>query len=177
MTTTTGMSTVKDRIIAGRPIDWHFGSLLIWHVLAPENGGQLTMVETLVRAGGEPPLHVHAREDEAFYVVEGEVLFQRGLERIVAGPGQAVLLPRGVPHGFAVRSGTARMLLVFTPGGLEEAFRSVSVPADAAVLPAEAAAPPSPALLEAAGRAFANRGVTFVGPPLPALLAREADTP
>ena len=178
MTTATGISKTNDGAVSGeRPMDWHFGSLLIWHVLGAENGGQLTMVETLVRAGGEPPLHVHAREDEAFYVVDGEVLFQRGLERIVAGPGQAVLLPRGIPHGFAVRSNTARMLLVLTPGGLEEAFRSVSVPADIADLPPHTVASPAPAVLEAAERAFADRGVTFVGPPLPALLASEADKP
>jgi hypothetical protein len=59
--------------------------------------------------------------------------------------------------------------------GLEEAFRSVSVPADAADLPPAAVASPAPAMLAAAERAFADRGVTFVGPPLPALLAREDD--
>ncbi|HEX8027549.1 MAG TPA: cupin domain-containing protein [Vicinamibacterales bacterium] len=146
---------------------------MTWHVTGSESGGQLTMVETVVRAGGEPPLHVHAREDEAFYVIEGQVLFQRGLERITAGPGQAVLLPRGIPHGFAVRSTTARMLLVFTPAGLEEAFRSVSVPAETHDLPPLASGPPDPAALTASEHAFGDRGVTFVGPPLPVLLANE----
>jgi len=151
----------------------HFGSLMIWHVLGTDSGGQLTMVETLVRAGGEPPLHVHAREDEAFFVLEGEVLFQRGMERITAGPGQAVLLPRGIPHGFAVKSGTARMLLVFTPSGLEDAFRSLSVPTDSRVVPPAPDGPPDPVAEAAAERAFGERGVTFVGPPLPVLLAHE----
>jgi len=63
---------------------------------------------------------VHAREDEAFFVIDGEVLFQRGLERITARAGDAVLLPRGIPHGFAIRSETARMILVFTPAGLAD---------------------------------------------------------
>jgi quercetin dioxygenase-like cupin family protein len=146
---------------------------MIWHVLGADNGGQLTMVETAVRAGGEPPLHVHAREDEAFYVLDGEVLFQRGMERLIVGPGQTVLLPRGIPHGFAVQSGTARMLLVVTPAGLEDAFRSVSVPAASRTLPPAAGGPPDPAALAAAERAFGDRGVTFVGPPLPALLSHE----
>ena len=154
-------------------MDWHFGSLMLWHVLGAASGGQLTLVETLVRAGGEPPLHVHAREDETFFVLEGEVLFQRGLERITAGPGEAVLLPRGVPHGFAVRTPQARMMLVVTPAGLETAFRSVSVPAGSRALPPTPDGPPDPAALEAAERAFADRGVTFIGPPLPVLLANE----
>jgi quercetin dioxygenase-like cupin family protein len=154
-------------------MDWHFGSLMIWHVLGADSGGQLTMVETQVRAGCEPPLHVHAREDEAFFVLDGEVVFQRGLERVTAGPGQAVLLPRGIPHGFAVRSETARMLLVFTPAGLEEAFRSVSVAAGYRGLPPAAGGPPDAAAMAAAERAFGDRGVTFVGPPLPVLLSHE----
>jgi len=155
------------------PADWHFGSLMRWHVLGADSGGQVTMVETLVRAGGEPPLHVHAREDEAFFVIDGEVLFQRGIERITARAGDAVLLPRGIPHGFAIRTDTARMILVFTPAGLEDAFRSVSVPAESLSLPPAPAGPPDPAAVEAAARAFGDRGVTFVGPPLPVLLAGE----
>ena len=147
-----------------------------WHVLGTDSGGQFTMVETLVRAGGEPPLHVHAREDEAFFVIEGEVVFQRGMERITAKAGDSVLLPRGIPHGFAVQTETARMLLVFTPAGLEDAFRSLSLPAGYAALPPAPDGPPDPAAVEAATRTFGDRGVTFVGPPLPVLLAN-VDTP
>ena len=171
MTTATDSNTALNT--STPPMDWHFGSLMLWHVLGRDSGDELTLVETLVRAGGEPPLHVHAREDETFFILEGEVLFQRGLERITARAGEAVLLPRGVPHGFAVRTPQARMLLVVTPGGLETAFRSVSVPADRRALPPAPDGPPSPAALEAAERAFAERGVTFVGPPLPLLLANE----
>lgn len=166
MTTATETATTPQT-------DWHFGSLMRWHVLGTDSGGQLTMVETLVRAGGEPPLHVHAREDEAFFVIEGEMLFQRGMERITAKAGDAVFLPRGIPHGFAVRTETARMILVFTPAGLEGAFRSLSIPAEYPALPPAPDGPPDAAAVEAAARAFGERGVTFVGPPLPVLLANE----
>jgi mannose-6-phosphate isomerase-like protein (cupin superfamily) len=62
-------------------------------------------------------MHVHAREDETWYVLEGSILFQRGHERVIAGPGTAVLLPRGIPHGFTNPSREpAKVHVVVTPG-------------------------------------------------------------
>ena len=77
--------------------EWFAGSLLHWHVVSEETGGAFALGEALIRPGGEPPLHVHAREDETFYVLEGEITFQRGHERIDAGAGDAVFMPRGRP--------------------------------------------------------------------------------
>ena len=75
-------------------------------------------------------------------MLEGELMFQRGHELIEAGPGDAVVLPRGIQHGFAVRSETARVLFACTPGGLEEAFHQVSEPAARGELPVLPAGPP-----------------------------------
>jgi mannose-6-phosphate isomerase-like protein (cupin superfamily) len=63
------------------------------------------------------PLHVHHRDDEAWYVLEGTLRFVIGDEEFEAGPGTAVLAPRGVPHAYGnARRGTpARYLLVLTP--------------------------------------------------------------
>jgi quercetin dioxygenase-like cupin family protein len=150
--------------------EWFAGSLLHWPVTAHETDGTLAVGHALVRPGGEPPLHVHAREDETFYVLDGEITFQRGSERIEARPGDAVFMPRGVQHGFAVRTATASLLQVFTPGGLEDAFRSLSEPAPADELPPAPQGPPDPALVEAMIKRFADYGVEFNGPPLPVLL-------
>lgn len=152
------------------PAEWHMGSLFEWHVDGAASGGALSIAEALVRAGGEPPLHVHAREDEVFYVLEGEVLFQRGTERIEAAAGDAVVLPRGIQHGFALRSPEARMLVTTTPAGLEQAFRVCSEPAAERALPAPPDGPPDEDAVAALTAEFARHGVTFVGPPLPALL-------
>lgn len=145
------------------PAEWHMGSLFEWHVDGAASGGAVAIAEAVVPPGGEPPLHVHAREDEIFYVLEGEVLFQRGTERIEAAAGAAVVLPRGVQHGFAVRTPQARMLVLTTPAGLEQAFRACSEPT-----PPDG--PPSEEAIGAVTAEFARHGVTFVGPPLPALL-------
>ena len=102
--------------------------------------------------------------------------FQRGVERIEAGPGDTVILPRGIQHGFAVTSSQARVLLFITPGGLEEAFRATSTPTDAA--PGDDAptptGPPAPEEIERLTAAYAAHGVEFTGPPLPALFAQGA---
>ncbi len=155
--------------------EWHLGTLMIWHVVGAQSGNLLTLGEVLVRPGCEPPIHVHAREDETWFVLEGEVVFQRGLERIHAAAGTAVLLPRGVPHGFAVQGSFARMLHIYTPSGIEAAFQAMSVPAAGSGLPPLPDGPPDPELATALERVYGERGVTFVGPPLPLVLAREAE--
>jgi uncharacterized cupin superfamily protein len=67
-----------------------------------------------------PKLHVHADEDDSFYVLEGEVTFIGEGDELVAGPGTFVLAPPGVPHTFANRSdGVARMLNVHAPAGFD----------------------------------------------------------
>jgi quercetin dioxygenase-like cupin family protein len=155
--------------------EWFAGSLLRWHVVSAETDGTFALGEAVVRPGGEPPLHVHAREDETFYVLDGEITFQRGHERIDARPGDAVLMPRGVQHGFAVRTDTARLLQAFTPGGLEDAFRTLSAPAHADALPPAPDGPPDPEVVSAMTSTFAQYGVEFTGPPLAVVLGEEAD--
>lgn len=146
------------------------GSLMTWHAAAQDTGGAFALGHVVVRPGGEPPLHVHAREDELFYVISGEVTFQRGLERIDRGPGESILLPRGIQHGFAIRSPEATMLFVLSPGGLDEAFRELSEPAVADAPAVGAPAPPSPEEQARMTSVFGAHGVEFTGPPLAALL-------
>jgi quercetin dioxygenase-like cupin family protein len=154
--------------------EWHLGSLMIWHLTGADTGSHLSLGEVVVRQGGEPPMHVHAREDETWYVLEGSILFQRGLERVVAGPGTAMWLPRGIAHGFMVQTPEARILHAYTPAGLEDAFRALSTPALArSPLPD---GPPDPAVLARLPEVYGAHGVTFVGPPLAAVLAREASS-
>lgn len=119
-----------------------------------ETGGQYAQWEALVPPGGGPPPHVHQREQEGFFVVEGDITFQVRGETVVAGPGTFVNMPPGVPHAFRNASARpARMIITVAPAGLEEMFFEVGT-----ALPegAEAAPPPTPEaiqrLLAAAGR-------------------------
>lgn len=82
-------------------------------------GGSLTLIET--HTDGGAPLHVHTREDEFFYVVEGAITVRCGDEEYEAGPRSFVFLPRGIPHEWDVIGGqTAIVLMMTSPAGLEE---------------------------------------------------------
>jgi mannose-6-phosphate isomerase-like protein (cupin superfamily) len=90
---------------------------------AAGTGGALGLVETVIPAGHSTPLHVHRHEDEVFYILAGTVDFVCGDERFRAQDGAFVFLPRTVPHTFlGVSEEPARVLVMFLPGGLEEAF-------------------------------------------------------
>ena len=76
-----------------------------------------------VPPGGGPPPHIHLHEDETFFVLEWAPTFRLGDERIVAGPGDFVNVPKGTLHCFRnLSDGPLRMILTFTPAGIERFF-------------------------------------------------------
>jgi mannose-6-phosphate isomerase-like protein (cupin superfamily) len=81
-------------------------------------GGVLTLIESRTRGGA--PGHVHSREDECFYVIEGTIRVQCGTEQYEAGPRSFGFLPRGIPHSWDVVGDIATVLLITVPAGLEE---------------------------------------------------------
>lgn len=94
-----------------------------------ETNGRYAMWEAIVPPGGGPPPHIHSREEESFYVLEGEITFQIGDETVVAGEGTFANMPVGSLHGFKNESGkTARMIISVAPAGLEEMFFECGVP-------------------------------------------------
>ena len=96
-----------------------------------DTNGKYALWEAIVPPGGGPPPHVHSREEEGFYILEGEITFQVAGKRIVATPGMFANMPVGTPHSFKNESGqTARMLISIAPAGLEEMFFEVGVPLD-----------------------------------------------
>ena len=83
----------------------------------------------LVPPGGGPPPHVHSREEEGFYVLEGEITFTINGERVVATAGMFANMPVGTPHSFKNESNKpAKMLISVAPAGLEKMFFEVGVP-------------------------------------------------
>jgi mannose-6-phosphate isomerase-like protein (cupin superfamily) len=87
-------------------------------------GGALSVFETSIGAG--PPLHVHDREDECFYVLEGALSVRCGDDAFDAASGSFVFLPRGRPHRFWAAGGSARLLLIAVPGGIEDYFAEIN---------------------------------------------------
>ncbi|MDX6511074.1 MAG: hypothetical protein QOE36_578 [Gaiellaceae bacterium] len=126
---------------AGEPMSW-FSATITLKASSPELG----VCEILIGPGDEPPMHVHSRDDEWFYVLEGEATFHVGDESHRAAAGAFVSFPRRVPHTFTVESPTARFLLLNTPGGFERMFEL------------------APKTVEEAVRAFTEHDIEVVGP-------------
>jgi mannose-6-phosphate isomerase-like protein (cupin superfamily) len=140
---------------------WFIDHLVHVHVDAEASNGRLALVEERGRRGDMPPLHVHHRDDETFYVIDGEVsLFAAG-RQLTLTAGQAALAPREVPHSYRVESEEARWLVITTPAGFESFIRRVAEPAPAEELP-EPGRPLDQALL---AQAAADVGIEILGPP------------
>jgi mannose-6-phosphate isomerase-like protein (cupin superfamily) len=114
---------------------WYMANLSTFLVEAKDTSGDFSWIEALMVPGNEPPPHVHSREDELYYVLEGEFDVYAGEEAFGVGAGACVFLPKRNPHAFVIRSPQIRLLLIITPGGLEGAFRSMASPAESLELP------------------------------------------
>ena len=104
-----------------------FGEVtIVIKVSAEDSGGAMTVLEE-VPPMVDTPLHVHSREDELFYIVEGEHVITLGQREHRLGPGEAIFAPRGIPHAQRrVEPGVGRELVVLTPGGFEQFFRDLA---------------------------------------------------
>src|ERR1700733_12972054 len=94
-----------------------------------DTNGKYALWEAIVPPGGGPPLHVHSREEEGFYILEGEITFTINGERVVATAGMFANMPVGMPHSFKNESNKpAKMLISVAPAGLEKMFFEIGVP-------------------------------------------------
>jgi quercetin dioxygenase-like cupin family protein len=108
---------------------WFLGFLCTIKTSSETTAGAVMVIEHLGAHGSGSPLHVHSREDEWFYVTEGELTLWVGGQVINAPAGSFVYGPRGIPHTFLVSSEQARFLLVTEPAGFEGFMRTLSEPA------------------------------------------------
>ena len=129
-------------------------------VTAEQSEGRLFQMRSLEPRGAAPPLHTHAG-DETLYVISGDVSVFLGDERLEAGPGSFVMVPKQSPHSWLVRSEEAELLVTLAPAGLEGFFMEFGSPA----VPGE----PQPALFAIDPEKAASRtrayGLEFLGPP------------
>ena len=106
-----------------------------------DTSGKYALFEAFVNPGGGPPLHVHSREEEGFYILEGEIALYIGGQRLIASTGMFANMPVGTPHSFKNEGDKpARMLISVAPAGLEQMLFEVGVPVPPG---ATTAAPPT----------------------------------
>ena len=120
---------------------WYSGWLMTFLATAEETQGRFALIEAVARKTNVPPPHIHHREEETFYVLEGEMTISVGHRTIKATPGTMVIVPRHTLHSFVIESEQIRMLILLTPAGLEEWFKQFSVPAPSMTLPPPADVP------------------------------------
>jgi quercetin dioxygenase-like cupin family protein len=167
------MTQTQTELDAGYLLDKDSGVLDVWWPYQPlvgrytvkigadQTDGRLFQLLGRDRRGGAPPLHIHHREDETFYVIAGEMTLFLGDRRIEASAGDFAFLPKDIPHAFLVTSDRAEYLTSFSPAGAERFFPEVAprvVPGEPAPAPRE----PDP---EEFARIAASYGIELVGPP------------
>jgi mannose-6-phosphate isomerase-like protein (cupin superfamily) len=146
---------------AGRAL-WFTTNRITIKATAGDTGGAFALWESFVPPGSSPALHVHHREEETFWVLEGKLTIRCGDETFSAGPGSMAVLPRNVPHTFVAEGDTpAHLLTLATPGGVEGYFVAAGRPAENDGLP-----PVEPPDLDLLQRFSSDFGLEIVGPPL-----------
>lgn len=143
-------------------LNW-LGELAIIHTTGKETNGHYCIVELYATKEGSPPWHVHQREDEGFYVIDGELTISVGDKTYHAKNGDYLLAPKNIPHTYSVDSpGYARILMICSPAGFEDLVRAMSTPATSHI-------PPKPESVEVDYEKVMNIaaqfGVEFVDPP------------
>lgn len=123
-------------------------------ISSKDTNNNLTVFEYTGNEKGGPPLHIHLKQDEIFFIVEGEYLFQVGSEKHKLKVGDTIFLPRKVPHTFAQISETGKMFFMFQPSGkMEDFFRKLG----------SLTQPPTP---QQGAKIFEDHEMKVVGPPL-----------
>jgi quercetin dioxygenase-like cupin family protein len=140
---------------------WMLNSLYDVKVAGDETGGALTLMEMTIPKGWGPPPHTHPGA-ETVYVVEGSVLYHIGDETIEGGPGSAFHVPGGTLEWFEPASEVVRVLIAYTPGGIDQFFAEVGEPAQKRELPPLSQEPPDFERMAAIG---AKHGMNIQPPP------------
>ncbi|HXG39505.1 MAG TPA: quercetin 2,3-dioxygenase [Candidatus Limnocylindrales bacterium] len=141
---------------------WTLGGRFTIKLSGPVAGGHVSLIETLATRAAEPPLHIHHREDEAWYILDGQMTFHVDGQVVTARTGSFVFAPRGLPHAFTVDVEPTRVLLVALPAGFERFVVELGVPADSDEPPAGLTMP-GPEVL---GPVAERYGIEIVGPPI-----------
>ncbi len=139
---------------------WYLTSRMTLKATSESTGGTLSLIEALVAPETAVPWHVHHRDDEMFYILDGSFLFKCGDELFQAGPGSFVFLPRDIPHSLKnVGQTVAKVLVLSTPAGLHQYFVDAGTPA------LEDGLRPQPVDPQKLAAVAAQYGMEILGPP------------
>ncbi len=121
---------------------WYIGHLMSILISSKDTNGSFSLIHGYEIKGLEPPPHVHTKEDESFYILNGEINYTVDKEAFHAKRGDWIFLPRNIQHSFQVQSDQAEVIIQLSPGGFEEYFKEMSEPAKALIIPPRPQGPP-----------------------------------
>ena len=139
---------------------WFANALMIVKAATAETDGKFALLDQRVPGGYAVPRHVHHAEDEAWYLLDGEVTFYCGEESFTAGKGAWVFLPKDLPHTFKVGPSGARLLTLSAPSGFADFVEECGEPAPDLAIP-----PQGPLDVEKLARIAAKYQIEILGPP------------
>ena len=142
---------------------WYKGILSTLLATDDETGEAFELVLSHMRSGTEPPPHVHTREHEFMYVLDGQLDVYVGSDVFQVGPGECAFLPLGRPHAWIIKSPEIRMLVFITPGGFTKAFAAMATPAEKMEIPTDSVIYAT-ADLEETIKIFLKHGIRFLSP-------------
>ena len=142
---------------------WYKGILSTLLATDENTGGAFDLVLAKMKSGTEPPPHVHTREHEFFYVLDGSLDAYVDDKVFQVGPGECVFLPVGRPHAFIIRSPEIRMLTLITPGGVMKVVAPMAAPAEKMEIPSDSVTYAT-ANLEETMKIFIQHGLRFLSP-------------
>jgi quercetin dioxygenase-like cupin family protein len=144
---------------------WAMGSLFETLVTAGQTGGSLDAAVVTQPPGLATPLHVHTREAEAWFVLDGTLTYRAGDQLVDLAGGDFIYLPRDVPHAFRITGDRpARYLALAVPGHVLDLYQQVGTPAPERRLPDGGIPPADIARWLELAPAY---GLRVVGPPIP----------
>jgi len=143
---------------------WYKGILMSQLAGEANTDGAFDFVTSKMRRGTEPPPHAHSREDEFFYVLDGNIDFYTEGRIIRVSGGECMFLPKGNAHAFLIQSAEVDVLVFMTPGGFLDAVNKMNAPAKKMELPADDALTYSTADLTETMKIFEKYGVHLLSP-------------
>ncbi|MGH3147825.1 MAG: cupin domain-containing protein [Rubrobacter sp.] len=148
---------------AGNSRRYALGNLVSFLLEGEDTGGRFMLMELIERKGKAQPRHVHHREDEILFVLEGEITVEVEDEVIYAPAGTLTFLPRGTEHGFAAELEQAKLLVMALPAGLEGYFEEISRPDGSVEIFSEPEVVPGSEKLASIAMKY---GIEITGPPV-----------
>jgi quercetin dioxygenase-like cupin family protein len=157
--------TAIANIQTAAPALWFGNTLITINLSAKDGADGICVVEHRMPYGDSPPLHVHRNEDEVFHILSGTLRFRVDGQDRIAGAGETVLAPKGLPHSYRVESRDGARVLTITRGAdFETMLCKAGRPALSADLPPQGA--PTPEAIAFLSQACAENGIDIVGGPL-----------